>query len=276
VLTGIALLALVSTMAMSGIWSALLVVNLRYSPAVPWAVLPMTATLWVAWQYAGGKWWPSRTASLRRRHLRANPVRGSIFAAALLAGFAGVAALTGLWILLFQTGLMRGNALPDLSGYPAQTLVGVVVTAALVGSMAEEAGFRGYLQVGLEGDVAAPAAIIIAAVALIPGHGLTQGFAWPTVVFYLLVDTMLGVIAYLTNSIWPGIVVHATGLLTFFVLVWPFDSARLVGVEAFQQDWFWIHVAQTVVFGALALLVFGHLVGTDRLDLVRRRAKPLG
>ncbi len=271
VLVAIALLALVSTAVMSGLWSALLLVNLRYSPAVPWAPLPMAAALWVAWQYAGGRWWPGRTSSTRHLHLRANHVSRTIFVTALLAGSAGLGALSGLWILLFQTGLMRGNTLPDFSAYPPQTLVVVLVTASVVGSFAEEAGFRGYLQVALERELAAPVAIIIAATALIPGHGLTQGFAWPTIVFYMLVDTMLGILGYVTNSIWPGAVVHATGLLMFFVLVWPFDSTRPVGAEAFQQEWFWIHAAQTVLFGTLALLAFRYLFRIARVGIVRRR-----
>jgi hypothetical protein len=52
-------------------------------------------------------------------------------------------ALTGIWIVLFQTGLMRGNSVPDFSGYPMQTIISVLVMAALVGAFAEEAGFRG-------------------------------------------------------------------------------------------------------------------------------------
>jgi len=53
---------------------------------------------------------------------------------------------------------------------------------------------------------------------------------WPTLVFYLFVDLMLGVMVNLTKSIRPGILVHAIGLLTFFTLVWPNDAARrLIG-----------------------------------------------
>lgn len=253
------ILALLSTMIMSGIWSVLLLLNLRSSPAVPWAVLPMGAALWVTWQYAGGRWWPASTSAARRLYLRANRVRRPLLTIALLTGFAGLGALTGLWILLFQTASMRGNNLPEFSEYPLHTIAIVLVTASIVGSLVEEAGFRGYLQVALERKVAAPVAIIIAGAALIPGHGFTQGFSWPTVVFYLLVDTMLGAIAYFTNSIWPGAAVHATGLLIFFALVWPFDSARPVGAAALQQNWFWIHAVQTAVFSGLAVFGFYRL-----------------
>jgi membrane protease YdiL (CAAX protease family) len=187
-----------------------------------------------------------------------------VFGIALIAGGCALAALTGLWIVLFQTGLMRGNPLPGFSQYPTPTVVAVVTMAALVGAFAEEAGFRGYLQVALERQCSAPVAVALAALALTPGHGLTQGFAWPTVVFYLLVDLMLGAIAYLCNSIWPGIAVHASGLLLFFAFVWPFDVGRPLAGHALTDSWFWLHAAQTLVFSVLTLLAFRWLSRVDK------------
>jgi hypothetical protein len=45
------------------------------------------------WQYLNGKWWPRSTSAARRRYLRANPVSGQVFAAALLAGVLSIVAL---------------------------------------------------------------------------------------------------------------------------------------------------------------------------------------
>jgi membrane protease YdiL (CAAX protease family) len=219
----------------------------------------MAVLLWVMWQYAGGRWWPSKTSHARRAHLRANPVSGPVFTTAVVAGASSLTALTGIWIVLFQTGLMRGNRLPDSSQYPTLTVVAVLVMASLVGAFAEEAGFRGYLQVVLEREFRAPVAIVIAAVALAPGHGITQGFAGPTVLFYLLVDVMLGVTAYLSNSVWPGVAIHASGLLIFFVLIWPFDSLRALGENALTDWWFWLHAVQAAVFSCLSILAFRRL-----------------
>ena len=258
----IGLLALVVTTAVSGLWSALVVANLKTSPAVPWAAVAMAVVLWVSWQYAGGRWWPSKTSSARRVYLRANRVSARVFMTALVAGAFSLVALAGVWIVLFQTGVMRGNRLPDFSQYPLLTVVAILVTASLTGGLVEEAGFRGYFQVGLEREFRAPIAIAIAAAGLTPGHGLTQGFAWPTVLFYFLVDVMLGVMAYLCNSVWPGVAVHASGLLMFFVLVWPVDSQRAFGASAITDWWFWIHVVQAVIFSALATLAFRRLART--------------
>jgi membrane protease YdiL (CAAX protease family) len=256
---GTAVSALVLTTFVSGLWSAFVLVNLQRNPIAPWSAVVMAVLLWVMWQYAGGRWWPSKTSHARRAHLRANPVSRQVFTTAVVAGAFSLVALTGLWIVLFQTGLMRGNRLPDSSQYPTLTVVAVLVMASLVGAFAEEAGFRGYLQVVLEREFSAPVAIGMAAVALAPGHGITQGFAAPTVLFYFLVDAMLGVTAHLSNSVWPGVAIHASGLLIFFVLVWPFDSVRPLGENALTDWWFWLHAVQSAVFSWLSILAFRRL-----------------
>jgi len=154
---------------------------------------------------------------------------------------------------------MPGNAVPDLSRFPRIMVVAVLAMAALVSSIAEEAGFRGYFQVALESHLRGPATIVIAALLIAPAHGLTQGFLWPTVLFYFLVDAMLGTLACLTKSILPGVVVHVIGLLIFFGFVWPRDRYRELIWAKGADTWFWIHVVQAVGFAVLGIMAFVHL-----------------
>ena len=195
----------------------------------------------------GGKWRPASTQDARRRYLRASRVSEQPFIWALLAGALSIVALAGLWIVMFRMVRIPGNTVPDFSKYPVVTVVVSLAMASLVSSVAEEAGFRGHLQVALESGFSAPAAILIQALLIAPAHGLTQGFVWPTVVFYLLVDAMLGTSAYLTRSIVPGVIVHSAGLLTFFSLIWPEDRHRVPIRESGADQPFWIHVAHVVV-----------------------------
>jgi hypothetical protein len=135
----------------------------------------------------------------------------------------------------------------------------------VVSSVPEEAGFRGYFQSFLEQRLPAAGAIMLSALALAPGHCATQGFVWPVVLFYFLVDSMLGTIAYLTKSILPCVVVHFAGLLIFFTLVWPQDGTRPPIRDIGPGPWFWIHLAQLVVCGVLALLCFRRLARVTRV-----------
>lgn len=253
------ILAFVLTVVAGGVWTALLISNVATSPAIPWAVVVMALLLWLMWQYLGGKWWPRSTSEARRRYLRARPVSGQVFAWALVAGALSIVALAGYWIVLFQLVKMPARVLQNFSGYPLLTVALVLVMASLVSSLAEEVGFRGYFQGVLEREVGGPAAIVIASLLIAPAHGLTQGFVWPILLWYFFVDVMFGGMAYLTRSILPGIVVHSIGLLAFFTLVWPYDTQRRLIWETGAGTWFWIHVAQAIIFTALAILAFSRL-----------------
>ena len=257
---GFAVFAFVLTAVTGGVWAALLAANLATSPAIPWSVVVMAVLLWLLWRYLGGAGWPRGTAQARRRSLRAQRVPGQIFAWAVGAGLLAIVALGGLWIVLFQLAhLPLTRALPDYSKYPLVTVALALVMGSLVGAVAEEAAFRGYLQGLLEGTVGGIAAILITALVMAPEHAQTQGFVWPTLLFYLCVDVMLGTTALLTQSILPGTVTHAIGLLVFFTLVWPGDVMRQIVGGGTTQFWFPFHAAQTLVFAMLAVLAFIHL-----------------
>lgn len=246
-------LALLLTVIVGAVWTVLLVGNLASTPAIPWSVVVMALLLWLVWRYFGG------TRDMRRRVFRVRQVSVPVFAWSVVAGGLSIVALAGLWIVLFRLVKVPGNALPDYSQYPLFTVALVLTMASFVTSLAEEAAFRGYFQSIMERAVRAPVAIIVAALVIAPGHGLTQGFVWTTLLFYLFVDVTFGVMAYLTASILPGIAVHTLGLLIFFTLIWPRDTTRRLIGEGGADGWFWIHVTQTIVFAVLAALAFRHL-----------------
>lgn len=241
-----------------GVWSALLMANLATTPPLPWAPLVMAVILWVAWRAA------------RRLPIRANRVPARELTWAFIAGACSLLSLSGLWIVLFRVVHIAGNPVPDFSRYPLVSVILILVMASLVAAVAEETGFRGYFQGILELRLGPAAAISIQALVIAPGHGSTQGFAWPTLLFYFLVDTMLGTIAYLTQSILPGIAIHAIGIAMFFTLIWPRDHERIPLAQSGLDQWFWIHAAQAVVFGVLALFAFTRLAQLTRAKRANR------
>jgi membrane protease YdiL (CAAX protease family) len=245
---GFGLLALAITIFAGGIWSALLVTNLRISPAVPWSVPAMALLLWLAWSYLGGSGWPRSTSEARRRYLRANKKSGQTYLWALVAGVLSLVALAGTWIVLFRLVKMPPNAFSDVSSYPRIT----VALMILMGSL-------GYFQVALEREVRAPLAVVISSVVFALAHGPTQGFLWPKLLFYFLVGIAFGTTAYITNSTLPAIPVHFLGLLVFFTLIWPRDAARRLVLQSGTDNGFWIHAAQAIVFTVLAVWAFRRL-----------------
>lgn len=241
-----------------GIWSALLAANLQKSPSVPWSIPAMAFLLWLMWSYLGGKGWPASTSDARRHYLRANQKSGQTYLRAFLAGGFSVAALAGLWIVLFRLVKMPPNALPDVSTYPRVTVGLAILMGSLVAPFLEEAAFRGYFQVALEREFRGVAAVAISSLVFSLAH-FVHGLYWPKLLVYFLVGVAFGATAYLTKSTLPAIPPHIAGDLIFFVLVWPHDAARQLVSEAGTDNWFWIHVAQTVVFGVLAIGAFVRL-----------------
>lgn len=254
-----AALAIVMTAVVSGIWAALLLTNLARSPGLPWSSIAMAAVLWMLWSFLSGAWGPVGTRGTRRAYLRAAPLPRRIYAWALIAGLLWVVFLAGFWIVLSQLVSLPGNKLPDFSTLPVLTVIATLIVASASGAISEEAGFRGYFQGSLERAGWQWSAVLCTALLMAPIHALTQGFVWPTLLFYLLVDAMLGTLAYLTKSILPGIVVHAVGLFVFLGLIWPADKNRIAFSQAGADFWFCLHLTQAVVFAALSLYALRRL-----------------
>ena len=101
--------ALFIALAPQGVWSALILINLKVSPTVPWAVAVMAGLLWAMWRYLDGAFPPHRTSESRRLHLRAILLPREVFGWALVAGALSLIALTGYWIILARIIRMPGT-----------------------------------------------------------------------------------------------------------------------------------------------------------------------
>lgn len=240
-----------------GVWSILLISNFTHHPgAAPWAVAAMAAVLWLMWEYLGGRWWPRSTSEIRRRCVRANAVSPRMLASSFLAGVMAIVALAGMWIVFFQLVRTPANLIPDASQYPLLTVVLVTIVSSLASPIIEEIAFRGYLQGTLERISPPGIAVLVSSLLFMLAHG-NHGWYWPKLTVYFLAGVVFGVIAWLADSILASLPVHIVGDLTFFLLIWPHDSSRVLVSAGGADRWFWIHVAQAVVFSvaALALLV---------------------
>jgi hypothetical protein len=253
-------IALFIALAPQGVWSALILINLRASPTVPWAVALMAALLWATWRYLGGAFPPLRTSASRRLHLRAIRVPRHTLAWALIAGTLSMVALTGYWIVLAQVVRMPGSVLPSMTNVPHVIVVLAVVTGAAISPICEQIGIWGYGQVMLRRDFTRRSAIVLSAlifaVAPHPPFGVPL---LPKIVFFFLVGLPFAVTADLTGSILPNLPVHVLGLFTFFTIIWPHDPQRLLLRDTGPDAWFLLHAAQGILFTGLAAWAFRRL-----------------
>jgi membrane protease YdiL (CAAX protease family) len=205
-------------------WSVLVGANFKLWPSVPWSVPVMALYLWIYWQYVGGKGWPASTAESRRRDLRARSLSGPLWRWSLLAGSLGIVSLLALRIVsdsLFDAGRER---FPDVSAYPFLTVASIIVMASVVAGVAEEAGFRGYMQGPIERRHGPLVAILVVGTLFWLAHFthyIGRGWMFFGLMWYFLgAAALYGTLAYLTGSILPGVVLHALGNVVGFSLVW--------------------------------------------------------
>jgi membrane protease YdiL (CAAX protease family) len=256
------------TFVPQGVWSALVVSNLRLTPAVPWAVVVMAVLLWFLGHYLNGRWGPSRNSETRRRLLRATAVPPRVLRLALGAGAFAMVALAGYWTVCASFVRMPGSVLPDLAHYPWWTAALAVLMGALISPLCEQAGLFGYWQTALEREFAPPVAVLLAAIAFaVLPHPPAHAPLWVKLPFFFFTGMTFSLMAYYTQSIVPALAIHIAGLFMFFVFVWPADRTRPLIRDVGTNASLWTHVAQALIFSALAAWTF------RRLYLATRRSR---
>ena len=206
VLTG-GVLAVVGTTP----WALLVAANLKYSPSVPWAVLPTALYLWLFWRYVRGDGWPRSTSESRRTNLRARHLSSDVWGWALLAGGLGLVSL-----ILFLRVMNRLVTLPqqhdlDVSQIPFLTVLSMLLMGSIVAGVVEEASFRGYMQGPIERRHGPVIAILVTGTLFGFAHFTHPEVTLVLMPFYLAVAAIYGALAYFTNSILPSMVLHAGG-----------------------------------------------------------------
>lgn len=197
--------------------------NLRYYPSVPWAV-PLTAVyLWLFWRYLAGTGPPESTAEERRKSLRATRLPRHVWAWALLAGGLGIVALVLALRVANRLVVLPQQQLPDLSQVPRVTVLSLLLMAAPVAGIVEEAAFRGYMQGPIERRHGLAVAILITGTMFAVAHLDFTVKLWP---YYVAVSAIYGTVTYLTESILPAVVLHTGGNLYSNFDLWLHGQAE--------------------------------------------------
>src|SRR5581483_3302684 len=167
--------------------------------------------------YLSGHGPPRVTRDERRQWLRARLPTPRVSAWALLSGIPAIAAL---WLVFASLGGFEHLAAPGReTALPAAALFAFVIVSAAVTAIGEEAGLRGFMQAPLETRLGPAVAIAATAIAFVLIHG-THGV--PTLlhngIFYVVTGVVYGLLAYLTQSILPSLILHFVGDVGVFAL----------------------------------------------------------
>lgn len=247
-------------------WFILFLTNLQVAPRIPWSVPLGLLWLWLTFRYFGGRGWPASTSADRRRAIRAGKITRSQW---------GWSAVYFIVFLTFLTAVLntvyRFQVIPeepfDLSMMPWWTLYPCLIMISITAGVSEEAGFRGYMQGGLERRFGAVAAIVVTSLLFWLAHlNHSDGVArWALLI---AMAAMLGALTYCAGSIWPAILTHA-GLDTIFFVTGASETA----------PWFFRQPPQIADTGVdttfVAFLVLLLLSGAAAAFVLRKIAAPV-
>ena len=133
----------------------------------------------------------------------------------------------------------------------------ILIMGSIVAGICEEAGFRGYMQVPMEKRYGPVAAIVITSIVFTCTH-LGHSWARPILPHIFFASVLLGMIAYRTRSLIPGIIGHSI-LDIFDYSVWWTDITGgftkqpvfKTGVDAHFVIWVLVFIFSVWVFFAI-------------------------
>jgi membrane protease YdiL (CAAX protease family) len=203
----------------ANVWVLLLSVA---GPLIACVVEPLFLAAYLWW--ASGHGPPASAAQARRRAFRASRLSPAGWVYGLIAAVAFAATVHAAMVILFR--LTPFPAAQFRQGYDFSFIPGarlkwlaVVISAASAG-ICEETGFRGYMQTPLEDRFGARWAIFTSAVVFTVFH-LNKGWAGLGMVPIVLgAGLLLGMLAWTSGSLIPGMIGHTIMDVGLFAYWW--------------------------------------------------------
>jgi len=227
-------------------WTILLVLNTKILPVLPWSSIVMIIYLWLLYKYLNGKWKPAGTSLIRKEYLRAKHLKPKILTwslVTLLLAQLSLSFFSKLYIQLLSIKIQ--SPLPDLSQFNTLFITCSIFMISIVAGVVEEAAFRGYMQVPLEKKFGIAAAVIIVGFMFGLAHFTHAGMSLSMVPIFIASSVIYGLMAYTTESIIPGIILHSFGDALQLMLLWQTGETLTSGIN--NQF--------TIMFLAIVLLI---------------------
>lgn len=196
-------------------WLGFFLVNLKVLPEVPWSAALGLLWLWGFFRYFDGSGPPRSTAASRRLAMRAprlgaRPWRWALLYLPIFLVFLVAVIQVAYRFLVIPEEDFDLSMLPWWSLYPSLVMLSVNA------GVSEEAGFRGYMQGGLERRFGPTVAILATSLLFWLAH-LNHASGPARFIQLMAMSIGLGALTWAAGSIWPAVVCHATVDAIFFL-----------------------------------------------------------
>ncbi len=254
IVVGFLVFAIVGSVA----WMAIVILI----PA-PWSIGAMAIVLWVYLRYVSGSWWPKATTESRRVRFRATKLPMRVWKWSLIAALLAAVLLESSLVVTFRIIEFRAEAWAlayDFADAPIWQVWLFILMAALVAGITEEVGFRGYMQVPLEGRYGPAVGITIVSIMFVVLH-LNQAWAGGGGILIMLfgISAVWGVLARVSGSLIPGMISHTVADIVNFSYWWTdvagaFDKRPIseTGIDSHFILWIAVFVASLALFALAA------------------------
>jgi membrane protease YdiL (CAAX protease family) len=235
------------------IWSLML----STIPA-PWSILPMIIALWAYLKFFSGRWGSKKTNETKKLNFRAVRLSSSTWKWGITAAVLFVIIVQASFVITFRLlDFPFAKFTADykmLDSMPLWVAFAVLIMGSIVAGICEETGFRGYMQAPLEKKYGAVTAIVVTSIIFMLIH-LSHSWAAPILPHIFFASVLLGILAYKTGSLIPGIIGHSI-LDIFDYSIWWSDITGGFHKQTIFKTGIDLHFVLWCMVFTLALFVF--------------------
>lgn len=246
------------------IWGALLlnitmtliqyltVTNVTLGSMIPWSLIFTIPILYHFYKFTSGREGFYTKSDWRQRYAYFKPIpknnrRVIVFLSIGLFLFIFSVFLIGF--SFFDRPTLQIEFLSFINQAPTLTAICLLAILACAAGLIEEVVFRGYIQELLRERYNIFVALIVSSVLFTLVHFLPG----PLIITYLIVSFAFGITAYLSQSIWPTIIVHAIFDFVAFLMVYFFPDLTS-GPELR------VHLQAYIIILILSILIFAFVI----------------
>jgi membrane protease YdiL (CAAX protease family) len=224
----------------------------------PRSLLIMIFILWVFVKYFSGSWFPGRTTEFRKNNFRSIKLSSQVWKWGLIAAILFVVVFQSSFVITFR--LIQFPELAFKSQYkilntlPAWLAWLTIFVGSLVAGICEETGFRGYMQVPIEKRYGPTYGISITTIFFFLLH-LDKTWAPLIIIHIFFASALLGLLAYSSCSLIPGIIGHTIMDICNFSYWWSNLAGNFVKKTVFETGidnhfivWCFIFLITTILF----------------------------
>ncbi len=224
---------------------------------MPLSFFILIGIFWIYLKYFSGSWGPESTVEFRKDNFRSFQLSIDFWKWGLLASIVVVIVIQAIMVLTYRFVEFPSEAFDlgyDYDLYPIWAALGFIIFAALAAGVFEEVGFRGYMQVPLEKRYGSRIAIGIVTILFTIFH-FNQIWAPSAIVILVVAGFLFGILAYLCNSLIPGIVAHVITDIFAYSYWWSglageqkLETILITGIDLHFVLWSFILLGSLGIF----------------------------